>query len=125
MVGELSVVASDRFAIRNIFGFKGFTVRGEDKLDLLLRRGRTLPQGLNAGGNFSLGTNFDVNVISLKNPTGQVRLVRGSALQPSNRRFLIPKNLKERERKAFRVESCSASMETASSISTAFIRSLS
>jgi hypothetical protein len=44
-----------------------------------------------------------VNVVALQNSARKIGLIRGSTLQPPDRRLLVSKRLEERERKVLRV----------------------
>ncbi|HMP82168.1 MAG TPA: hypothetical protein PKA41_05605 [Verrucomicrobiota bacterium] len=103
VIVKVSEVACDRFAIRNVFGFEAFSVRGEDELCLLPSSRRALPERGERGGDLSFRTNFDVDVVALKD-AAEVGLVGVPALEPLNRRRPIPESLKKRERKRLRVE---------------------
>src|SRR5690349_15868010 len=104
MVGELGEVASDRFPIRKVLRFEGLPISRKNELCFLLRRCRTLPEGVERQTHVTFSTNLDVNVVTLKNSAREIGLVCRTASESLDRRFFVPERLKEGERKAFGIE---------------------
>ena len=70
-VGEVPVLARQRLAIHQPFGFDGFSVSGHDEPSLLAGRGRAFPQSGQGRRRFTFRADLNVDVIALDTPPGR------------------------------------------------------
>ena len=96
MVIEIGIVAGDGFAIHQVLRLEVVAVRRQNKLRLILRRRRTLPQRRQRVRHCPRRAHLDVNVAALQHPT-QVRLVGTAlgALELLDRRRFVAKRFEK------------------------------
>ena len=119
MVGEVGVLANDDLAAVQVFGLKVLPIGGEDEFCTGFRRRRAGLERRKSRRDRAIFSDLEVDVVGLKNPpTSDLLDV------PDRRRLivvaLLPNASKNAKGNSSASNGCSASLDMASSISTAF-----
>lgn len=121
LVGEFSIGTGNGGSARyQVLGLEPFAVRPQDELRLISRRRWAGFKRRKSVRHLARSGNSNMDVIRLKD-TAQVGLVRFALTQALEGCLLVAEGLKEGERNSCALNGCSASVDMASSISTAFI----
>lgn len=102
MVVEVGIGTGEDLAVGKVFGFKGFSVGGEDEFGLVAGGGGTQPKRGEGGGYFAFGRDLQVDVIALEHPA-QIGFVRVPALEPFEGGLLVAEGFEKGMR---RTRSC-------------------
>ena len=120
MVWEVGIGARDRLARRQILRLEGFPIRRENELRLRPRRRRAFLESYEGLRDRVQRANGDVDVVGLED-VAQVGLVRLALPELLIVVSLLPKASRNPNGNSSRLKGCSASLEIAASISTAFM----